>query len=554
MIRPTVVSICILVGALGIAGAAPKVALTVEGDDKGRVREAVVDALEGDELTLVSEKQTLKAMTKVGEVSELSEKQLKKLAKDLSADAILHAKLGNEGKRKVLKFRFYVDGKSRKGFSMLFTRAENTRDVANKLRSKKYKDGLRDKVVAKLAVIAPADDDDDDDEPVKKVAQAKKNGQKNAGKTAKNGQKNAGKTGKNGTKVAKRADDDEDEEDEDEKPAKARTAKVVKKQPKTVAKKPVASEEADDEEEEDDDEEDEGASKRGKRTAARDADDDGELGVTARAPRGEAARAANRAAIRLDVGGSFSRRSLGFTFRRDLDPGQRPPAFAQNGVVPGARFELDVYPLAFSNGDGALAGLGVGVEYDKVVSSKVQAIDGPEEGKVATVNQQIYTASLRYRIAFGKKPTSPTTTLGLGYGRRTFRVNNVFMDRANLDLPDTDYKYIAPLVAFRLPFTKTVALFGAGEAMLIRDAGPIQEPVEYGRAKVFGIDATAGIDIVFNNRFALRLAGELTQIGYTFVGAGGERSNNRDGDPTTLDVGGALDRSLGGSATLAVLY
>jgi hypothetical protein len=248
----------------------------------------------------------------------------------------------------------------------------------------------------------------------------------------------------------------------------------------------------------------------------------------------------------------MSVRRLAFTTRGDLAAEDRPAPFAP-GPVPGARFEIEAYPLALMNPTGIAAGLGIAAEYDKVISSKVAASGGAEDGTVATVNQQVYSVGARFRLPFGKSATAPSITLGGNYGRRTFKVNNVFMDRANLDLPDTDYKYLSPFLGFRIPFTKSIAFVASGEAMLIRDAGPIQKADSYGQAKVFGIDAMGGLDIVIGNRFAVRVAGEFAQIGYTFTG-GGELSKNRDGDPDTQDIGGALDRSFGGSATLGVLY
>jgi hypothetical protein len=43
------------------------------------------------------------------------------------------------------------------------------------------------------------------------------------------------------------------------------------------------------------------------------------------------------------------------------------------------------------------------------------------------------------------------------------------------------------------------------------------------------------------------------QVGFSFQGVG-QLSNNLDGDPMSKDVGGLADRSIGGAATLAVMY
>src|SRR5262249_37889069 len=98
-----------------------------------------------------------------------------------------------------------------------------------------------------------------------------------------------------------------------------------------------------------------------------------------------------------------------------------------------------------------------------------------------------------------------------------------------------------------------VGLALGGRGMIITNAGPIQNLTSYGRAKVYGGEASASLDIVLGNHFALRFAGEFAQVGFQFLNVG-MLSNNLDGEPTTPDVGGLADRSISGSATLAVMY
>ena len=96
-----------------------------------------------------------------------------------------------------------------------------------------------------------------------------------------------------------------------------------------------------------------------------------------------------------------------------------------------------------------------------------------------------------------------------------------------------------------------LALGARGLSVL--DSGGIQSTSSYGQATVFGAEGLAAVEIQVTPRFVVRLAGEFTQIGYAFTGIGA-RSGNVDGDPTTKDVAGLTDRSIGGSATLAVVY
>jgi hypothetical protein len=124
----------------------------------------------------------------------------------------------------------------------------------------------------------------------------------------------------------------------------------------------------------------------------------------------------------------------------------------------------------------------------------------------------------------------------------------------SLDLPDTNYQFIAPGLGTRIPIGNMLAFVAYGEAMFVSKAGPIQQAESYGKAKIFGFSGEGGFEVVIANRFAVRAMFEITQIGFDFQGTGGMLANSRDNDPASVDVGGATDRSIGGVATLAVLY
>jgi hypothetical protein len=241
-------------------------------------------------------------------------------------------------------------------------------------------------------------------------------------------------------------------------------------------------------------------------------------------------------------------RTLTFT-SRNFD--QKPNGY-KNSPVPGARFEGELYPFALSNPKGAAAGLGFAGDYDKTISLALQSTAQP--GTKFPVNEQHWSVGLRYRVPFGSKGTSPTLTLGASYGMRTFKVDRSALQAGNvIDLPDVNYVGFMPGLEFRIPVAGSAAVFFGGRAILVTAAGDIQSNSQYGQAKITGGEGAAGIDILFGGRFALRLAGELAQLGYAFTGSG-LMTKNRDGDPTTKDVGGAADRYLGGAATFAVLY
>jgi len=489
MIRPTssflaAISFAVIAAWCADAGAAPKVALTpIDGDLTGEMREAVAEALDGDELTVLGERETNRAVDKLGDVSELSEKQAKKLGTELAADAVVMATFAKKGKTKFLRFKLFVNGKKLRGFKVQFKNE----------RSPKFQQALRDKIVERLDGAVPGED-----EP-------------------------RGKKGR----LAKGGEAGEDDEDPNPKTAKP---------------------ERDDEDEEGDEADDE--PRKGKKRSASRADDD--LEEPAIVKRMEPPHAANRVAIRLDTGVSLAGRSLQFTKRANFPEGPRK---FKSSPVPGARLEAELYPLAFVMPKSLLAGLGAEIEYDKTLKLNLQTTADADRGKAIPVNQSHFSVGGRFRIPFGRRATSPTLTLGLDYGSRRWKADrSVLVDPASLDLPDTHYKYLAPVLGFRIPLGNIVAFVASGEAMIVRSAGPIQKADSYGKAKVFGGSGEAGFDIVIGDRVAVRLIGEYTQIGYSFLGAGGAQANARDGDPMTKDVGGAADRSYGGTATLGVLY
>lgn len=290
--------------------------------------------------------------------------------------------------------------------------------------------------------------------------------------------------------------------------------------------------------------------KKKKKKVAVDDDDTGVEASADDAPK-PSLHAANRAAIRVDAGISAATRSLTFT-SRSFTEGKGPPKPYSNSVVPGARIEGELFPLAFSDPKSPASGLGLGFDFDQTISLTLRTTAQPDAQLKAT--QRHWTVGLRYRYVFGPGPQSPSLTFGLNYGGRQFKVDRSALTGGNeLDLPDVQYKMYQPAAAVRIPVAPSIALIAMGRAMIITSAGDIVTGMQYGQGKVFGFEGQAGLDIVLGDRFAIRLVGEFSQVGYTFNGVG-ELAKDRDNDPSTPDVGGATDRSIGGSATLAVLY
>jgi hypothetical protein len=489
--------------ASGIAVAQPRVAVVAfEGDRNGAVHDVVSELLD-DDYRVSGARQVTRTIDKLGLDTEMSVKDLKKLANELEVDAIVRGDLSKSGKRKLLHLRLFVNGKKVRGFKVEFASAQ----------SEKFKSALKDKLDEKLAgapskkksiAREPARDDED---PL--------GGSKKTKKTAKADNKLETKAER---KVARQASDDGDSED-------------------------------DAGDDETDEATDEAPAK--KRIAAADVDDEEIGGVSKSFDRGASssgARAPNKVAVRLDVGPSASARQLKFNSRAF----EQAPKPYENSLVGGMRVAGEMYPLALRNPHGILAGIGLAGHYDQTLKLNLQS--SAQLGTKFPVEQKHWGVGARFRIAFGKSAKAPTATLGGGYFHRRFTVDRSALMQGNIiDLPDVFYRGFDPGLELRFPIIKQVALLFGGQALLVTDTGQIQQLYSYGQARVTGGQGMAGVDIVIANRVALRIQGEMAQLGFKFTG-NGEQTYNRDLDPSTADVGGAADRYLGGAATLAVLY
>jgi hypothetical protein len=549
-----------------------RVALTqIEGDATGDVHDAVAEALEGKALSLIASREVNRAVDKLGDLSDLTEKDFKKLASELDADAIVAGKLDKVGTARTLKFRLFVHKKMAKGFTVSFKDA----------RSEKFRTLLHDKILDKIGVgAAGGDDADDDARPAKKKKAAdddedplaKKDKKARKGKDAKADADDEDARPAKKTRVAKADDDDarpakkKADADDDARPAKKKAdadddARPAKKKAdadddaRPVKKKADADGDAraaGDDGARSGPSDDEPAPRKAKKRVAA-ADDDAEVEATA-APIAEPARGANRAAIRLDVGGSVVQHSFKFNTRQ-LPGAPRDTALSP---VPGVRLDGEVYPLAIGGSQGAAANLGVGFDYDKTLSLHVNV---PRTGMPALsvgAKQSHYALGLRYRLVFGRTETSPTLTLGVDYGKQLFStdlsatgMDDTARTTVKRNTPETEYTMIHPGAVFRLPVTRMVAFALGGRGLIVTKAGPIQTASSYGRARVYGVEGLAALDIALGQHLGLRFSGEFSQIGFSFLGGGALTDPDGNGQQ---DVGGLADRSIGGAATLTLLY
>jgi hypothetical protein len=148
----------------------------------------------------------------------------------------------------------------------------------------------------------------------------------------------------------------------------------------------------------------------------------------------------------------------------------------------------------------------------------------------------------------------PTIFASIRYNRSKFVIDKMAAPAGvTVDIPNTDYTYVDPGLAIRYPMSPKLALVGGVRFDLITNTGEMQQPDQYGAATVYGFDLDAGGDYTLNKQWFVHAGLKLSTIGFTFKG-NGMLSNNRDGDPTTIDVQGARDTYYGAVVTAGYLY
>jgi hypothetical protein len=121
------------------------------------------------------------------------------------------------------------------------------------------------------------------------------------------------------------------------------------------------------------------------------------------------------------------------------------------------------------------------------------------------------------------------------------------MNKDQLDMPDVEYKAIAPGAIVRVAATPKIAAFGSLDIPLVLNSGPIQLPASYGSAKIIAFDFRGGAQIMVAQRAALELSAAFTQVGFAFTKQAGSKASTRE-------VSSATDRSFGLSATIGITY
>lgn len=250
----------------------------------------------------------------------------------------------------------------------------------------------------------------------------------------------------------------------------------------------------------------------------------------------------------LHLGMALAQRQLDY----DVRQGYLGPQPSQLAVSGGAlRIEGEIYPFALSAPDHPLARLGLAAMYEKTLGVSLETLDTTSGSGVASAGVDASRLRIGARLRFIVGDAA-TIALGIDYARRRY----FLVDRSSpdaFDVPDVEYASIDPSIALEAPAGRSVTVFARAAGMLMFDAGPISDSMSFGRSTVFGVEAATGLDVALSPHVALRLALEYSRIGLSFD-LSNPQTAGRDGDPSTKDINGATDQSLGGAATIRIAY
>jgi hypothetical protein len=210
-------------------------------------------------------------------------------------------------------------------------------------------------------------------------------------------------------------------------------------------------------------------------------------------------------------------------------------------AAPAGRIEGEIYPGAFKSLKGPGAGLGLAATYTRTFALGIAV---PGTTVTAPIVAGEYSIGARYRFTFG----GASIAAGLAYWGRYFMADRSgLMMASQLDMPDVNYKGVAPQVVARFPFTPKIGGYVSIDVPLMFDAGAIQKGDNYGSAKITAFDIRAGAQIMLGAHYALQINADYDQVNLEFDATPGTMANARG-------VSAAADKNYGLAVTLGILY
>lgn len=536
--RPWIILVALLL-LTGVAAAGRKrvVVLEFEGDKAEKFQAEVVRLIKKSHTVVSTDKWngTAEEMS----ATKLTDKNVKKVAKKLKVDGVISGNVEKRRDEYILRLKLRAGGSGELVGSQINIKSDSTK--LDGTAAKDVKDELID-VIGDLESNRDGGGDDDDEGEEEKP---KKGGF--VKKPADDDDEKPKKPGKGDEKIKKPADDDEEKPkkgvvgkkpaDDEEKPKKPeKPAKPEKKPDDVVAVKAKPS----------DDDEEEKPKKpakveaKPKQVSVDDDDDepDDELGAGIDDPpvTGDAMYAPSERAVDAAVGMSFTARRMAFSYNRAAVL-TTPAGYKQVAPVPGVYVDATLYPLAFGHKrKDILRHFGATVMFDRVLALSSKNPNGNVKLKSA---EQRYALGVAFRYPLGQGAKAPVVGAALRFGKQSFTIDGDSV------IPDVGYTMFDFTGTFQYPLNAKMQLNFSAAALLPTSAGEITTLAQYGRAKLTGLEGSAGLDYLVTKNIFARAEARLETIGYAFL---------QEGAMKAMGVAGARDTYFGGVLTAGFLY
>jgi hypothetical protein len=248
----------------------------------------------------------------------------------------------------------------------------------------------------------------------------------------------------------------------------------------------------------------------------------------------------------FQVGPGFINRSL--AYHQDIsNPGLRSYAL---GAGPSVVAHIVWYPLG-PFVDGPLNGFGIegNIEQAFLISSSIPAEAAfPNGAKFGTTVHE-FSGGVRYRTTFGGGHFFFGSLTG-GEHAFTFKTTNTTdptMSRANLDIPDTIYRYLRPGIGVHFELPAQLSFFaGAGFRWVFNKGGQFHDTF-FPYSSVNGVDAQLGLGYRVTPMFEVRASGDFRR----YFSSMNCNATTMMCNPRFV-AGGAVDQYFSGSVSLAI--
>jgi hypothetical protein len=204
---------------------------------------------------------------------------------------------------------------------------------------------------------------------------------------------------------------------------------------------------------------------------------------------------------------------------------------------------------------GALANLGVEANLEQAfgITSQIGMTSTFPTGATFPTTIHEYAGGARYRFLLGG--TQLFGTLTGGEHAFAFHSPSANVNRSNLDIPDTIYRFIRPGVAARIEVIPSLAIsLAAGYRYVFNGAGQIRDGAipnaNFPHLTVGGVDASVGIAYKLTPYVEARFSADIRRYFYSM------HSTMNDLTAASMPgiAGGAVDQYVSATGLLAFLY